>query len=96
MILGDVVGKEVLIPHTLPRCPLDGVFVDEVVGTRIRYRDKAPRWLADCTPYHFVQGERGLTLRKGAPPKAVKEAAAMLANGSLDVGGFLDRIGVPK
>lgn len=50
----------------------------------------------DVVPYHFVEADGKVTLRKGAPPQAVKGAAADFANGDLDLNGFLDRIGVPK
>jgi len=51
----------------------------------------------DLAPYHWVRNERGnLSLRKGAPPKAVVEAASDFADGRVSLDGFLDRIGVPK
>lgn len=50
----------------------------------------------DLMPYHFIEQPDGLSLRKGAPPKAVAGAAADFAEGHLDLNGFLDRIGVPR
>lgn len=51
----------------------------------------------DVTPYHWVENESGnLSLRKGAPPKAVREAVVALGNGETTVNEFLDRIGVPQ
>lgn len=52
--------------------------------------------LDDLTPYHFIESDGAMALRKGAPPRAVKGAAADFAAGNLDLNGFLDRIGVPK
>lgn len=89
-------GREVLLPRTLRRCPLSGFFVDEVTGLRIHYVDKAPWGIEDFAPYHFVEEDGKLRLRRGAPPAAVKAAAAEFAQGHADLNTFLDRIGVPS
>lgn len=55
------------------------------------------RTIDDYAPYHFVTNDAGdLSLRQGAPPKAVKAAAADFAEGRATLNDFLDRVGVPK
>ena len=50
----------------------------------------------DLTPYHWVQEDGKMRLRKGAPPAVIKSAAADFANGHGTLNDFLDSIGVPK
>lgn len=85
--------REVLFPRALPFSRLHGAGVDGHLVPRCR---GVYLRLDDYGSYHWVAVDGHYSLRKGAPPKIVQQAAAGLLDGDGSLNDFLDRIGVPK